>query len=197
MSIGRLDGFRLRRRRRPPVPKPSTLAGAAQKALAGEIDARATKLAAGPDEQLVLASDGSDPLARRSRRQARRRRRSAAPRVRIIADEHLTGAPRDAVQARLDLWLKTHIEKLLAPLFHARRGRGRHRHGARRRVPAHRVARRAGAPEGRRGRQGPRPAVPRGLAQIRCAVRRLSHLYAGAAEADAAGAGDAALCAQA
>ena len=35
------------------------------------------------------------------------------PRVRIIADEHLTGAPRDAVQARLDLWLKSHIEKLL------------------------------------------------------------------------------------
>ena len=39
------------------------------------------------------------------------------PRVRIVADEQLTGAPRDAVQARLDLWLKTHIEKLLAPLF--------------------------------------------------------------------------------
>ncbi len=28
-----------------------------------------------------------------------------------------TRAPRDAVQARLDLWLKTHIEKLLGPLF--------------------------------------------------------------------------------
>ena len=39
------------------------------------------------------------------------------PRLRIIADEHLTGAPRDAVQARLDLWLKSHIERLLEPLF--------------------------------------------------------------------------------
>ena len=39
------------------------------------------------------------------------------PRVRIIADEQLTGAPRDSVQARLDLWLKAHIEKLLGPLF--------------------------------------------------------------------------------
>ena len=39
------------------------------------------------------------------------------PRVRIVADEHLTGAPREAVQTRLDLWLKTHIEKLLGPLF--------------------------------------------------------------------------------
>ncbi|MFX8090625.1 hypothetical protein ABTK75_20115, partial [Acinetobacter baumannii] len=27
------------------------------------------------------------------------------------------GAPRDKVQARLDLWLKTHIEKLLGPMF--------------------------------------------------------------------------------
>src|SRR5467141_5020802 len=39
------------------------------------------------------------------------------PRVRLIADEHLTGAPRDAVQARLDLWLRSHIERLLEPLF--------------------------------------------------------------------------------
>ena len=39
------------------------------------------------------------------------------PRLRIISDERLTGAPREAVQTRLDLWLKTHIEKLLGPLF--------------------------------------------------------------------------------
>jgi ATP-dependent RNA helicase SUPV3L1/SUV3 len=39
------------------------------------------------------------------------------PRVRIVADEHLTGPAKELVQTRLDLWLKTHIEKLLAPLF--------------------------------------------------------------------------------
>jgi ATP-dependent RNA helicase SUPV3L1/SUV3 len=39
------------------------------------------------------------------------------PRLRIVADEHLTGPARELVQTRLDLWLKTHIEKLLAPLF--------------------------------------------------------------------------------
>jgi ATP-dependent RNA helicase SUPV3L1/SUV3 len=39
------------------------------------------------------------------------------PRIRIISDERLSGAPREAVQTRLDLWLKTHIEKLLGPLF--------------------------------------------------------------------------------
>src|SRR5205085_9179206 len=39
------------------------------------------------------------------------------PRVRIIADERLTGASRDMVQARLDLWLRKHIERFLGPLF--------------------------------------------------------------------------------
>ena len=39
------------------------------------------------------------------------------PRLRVIADEQLTGASREAVQNRLDLWLKTHIERLLGPLF--------------------------------------------------------------------------------
>jgi ATP-dependent RNA helicase SUPV3L1/SUV3 len=39
------------------------------------------------------------------------------PRIRIIADDRLAGASREAVQTRLDLWLKTHIEKLLGPLF--------------------------------------------------------------------------------
>src|SRR5260370_565690 len=39
------------------------------------------------------------------------------PRLRIIADERLAGAPRESVERRLDLWLKTHIEKLLGPLF--------------------------------------------------------------------------------
>ena len=35
----------------------------------------------------------------------------------MIADEQLTGAARDGVQTRLDLWLKNHIERLLGPLF--------------------------------------------------------------------------------
>ena len=35
------------------------------------------------------------------------------PRLRVIADEQLTGASREAVQARLDLWLVNHIERLL------------------------------------------------------------------------------------
>ena len=115
-AVGRLEGFRF-------APDPSAggseakaLHAAAQKVLAGEIDARAARLAQAGDEQFLLASDnhirwtgdvvgvlaaGEDVLR---------------PRVRILADEQLTGASREAVQERLDKWVKAHIEKLLGPL---------------------------------------------------------------------------------
>ena len=40
------------------------------------------------------------------------------------ADEHLTGAPRDTVQNRLDLWVKAQIETLLKPLVDLKSGEG-------------------------------------------------------------------------
>ncbi len=69
------------------------------------------------DDQFVLTSDGTirwtgDAVAKLVAAED-----LLHPRLRIISDERLSGAPRDAVQARLDLWLKTHIEKLLGPLF--------------------------------------------------------------------------------
>jgi ATP-dependent RNA helicase SUPV3L1/SUV3 len=114
--IGRLDGFVF-------VPEASaggseakTLQNAAQKALVGEIAARAIRLAEAPDEQFVLASDGTlrwtgAPVGKLVAGEEMLR-----PRVRVVADEHLTGAPRDAVEARLDAFVKSHIEKLLGPL---------------------------------------------------------------------------------
>jgi ATP-dependent RNA helicase SUPV3L1/SUV3 len=117
-AIGRLDGFVFTPAASAAGSEARTLAGAAQKALAGEIGARAMKLAQASDEQLVLASDGAIRWLGQAVGKLVAAEEVLKPRVRIIADEHLTGAPRDAVQARLDLWLKTHIEKVLAPLFH-------------------------------------------------------------------------------
>jgi len=115
--IGRLDGFVF-------VPDASSggsdakaLQNAAQKALAGEIAARATRLAGAPDEQFVLASDGTVRWTGAAVGKLFAGEELLRPRVRLIADEHLTGAPRDGVQERLDRWLKTHIEKVLGPLF--------------------------------------------------------------------------------
>ncbi|UGV25057.1 helicase [Rhodopseudomonas boonkerdii] len=116
-TIGRLDGFTFLPDAAEAGSDAKALQAAALKALAGEIDSRAEKLSNAPDDQFVLTSDGTlrwtgDAVAKLVAADD-----VLHPRLRIIADERLTGAPRDAVQARLDLWLKTHIEKLLAPLF--------------------------------------------------------------------------------
>ncbi|MGJ4941377.1 helicase-related protein [Bradyrhizobium sp. HKCCYLS1011] len=116
-AIGRLDGFTFAPDAAEAGSEAKALQAAAQKALAGEIEARAEKLSNAPDEHFVLTADGTirwtgDAVAKLVATED-----ALHPRLRIIADERLTGAARDKVQARLDLWLKTHIEKLLGPLF--------------------------------------------------------------------------------
>ena len=115
--IGRLDGFTFAPDAAEAGSDAKALQATALKALAGEIDARAEKLAAASDDQFVLTSDGTirwtgDAVAKLVAADD-----ALHPRLRIISDERLSGAPREAVQARLELWLKTHIEKLLGPLF--------------------------------------------------------------------------------
>ncbi|MGJ4949398.1 helicase-related protein [Bradyrhizobium sp. HKCCYLS20291] len=116
-AIGRLDGFTFAPDAAEAGSDAKALQAAAQKALAGEIEARAEKLSNAPDEHIVLTADGTvrwtgDAVAKLVAADD-----ALHPRLRIIADERLTGAARDKVQARLDLWLKTHVEKLLGPLF--------------------------------------------------------------------------------
>jgi ATP-dependent RNA helicase SUPV3L1/SUV3 len=115
--IGRLDGFTFAPDAAEAGSDAKALQATASKALAGEIEARAEKLSAAKDDQIVLTSDGTirwtgDAVAKLVAADD-----ALHPRIRIIADERLAGSPREAVQTRLDLWLKTHIEKLLGPLF--------------------------------------------------------------------------------
>jgi ATP-dependent RNA helicase SUPV3L1/SUV3 len=115
--IGRLDGFMFTPETSAAGSDAKALAGAAQKALAGEINARATRLAHAADGQVVLSNDDmirwlGQPVARLVPTEE-----PLKPRLRIISDEHLTGAPREGVQTRLELWLKSHIERILEPLF--------------------------------------------------------------------------------
>lgn len=115
--IGRLDGFTFAPDAAEAGSDAKALQAAAQAVLAGEITARAEKLGSAPDDQFVLTSEGTirwtgDAVARLSAAEE-----ALHPRIRIISDERLTGAPRQKVQARLELWLKTHIEKLLGPMF--------------------------------------------------------------------------------
>jgi ATP-dependent RNA helicase SUPV3L1/SUV3 len=115
--LGRLDGFTFAPDASGAGSDAKALNAAAQKVLSGEIEARATRLSQAPNDQIVLANDGvvrwtGDVVGKLMAGDDTLR-----PRVRIVADDHLTGPAREMVQARLDLWLKTQVEKLLAPLF--------------------------------------------------------------------------------
>jgi ATP-dependent RNA helicase SUPV3L1/SUV3 len=114
--IGRLQGFEFAPDASGGGPDAKALRAAAQKALAGEIEARAKRLSEAPDEQFVLANDGAirwvgEPVARLVPGE-----NVLEPRVRVLADEQLNGPAKESVEARLALWLKSHVEKLLGPL---------------------------------------------------------------------------------
>ncbi|MCL2715294.1 MAG: helicase [Alphaproteobacteria bacterium] len=115
--IGRLDGFTFAPDAAAAGSEAKTLQAAAQQVVAAEISARAEKLSGAADEQFVLTADGTirwtgDAVARLVPAEETLR-----PRLRIISDERLTGTAREKVQERLDLWLRTYIEKVLGPLF--------------------------------------------------------------------------------
>jgi len=116
-GIGRLDGFQFVADASSGGSEAKALQNAAQKALAGEIGARATRLSAAADEQFVLANDGTIRWTGAAVGKLIAGEQVLKPRVRVIADEHLSGAPRDAVEARLEAFVKSHLEKLLGPLF--------------------------------------------------------------------------------
>ena len=116
--VGHLHGFHF-------VPDPQTegaeakaaLRNAAQKALASEIEARAERFSAAADASLVLSNDGTirwtgDPVAKLEPGD-----KLFEPRLRVVADEQLTGPARDKVEGRLKAWLKAHIVRLLGPLL--------------------------------------------------------------------------------
>jgi len=114
--IGRLQGFEFALDASGAGQDVKALRAAAAKVLATEIESRAARLSAAPDEQFVLSNDGvirwiGEPVARLVAGE-----NVLEPRFRVLADEQLNGAAKESVDARLTLWLKAHIEKLLGPL---------------------------------------------------------------------------------
>jgi ATP-dependent RNA helicase SUPV3L1/SUV3 len=115
--IGRLDGFSFAPENSTGGSDAKALQAAARSALAGEIEARAAKVAQAPEREFVLSSDGALRWAGAAVAKLIPGDDVMRPRLRLIADEHLSGAPRESVQLRLDLWLKTYIERVFGPLF--------------------------------------------------------------------------------
>jgi ATP-dependent RNA helicase SUPV3L1/SUV3 len=118
--VGSLDGFRFAPDPNADGPEAKALRTAAQKALAGEIAERAERVATAANAELVLAGDGT--LRWRGAAVARLVEGDdpLKPRLILLADEALGAPARERVQGRLDLWLATHAETLLKPLFDLR-----------------------------------------------------------------------------
>ena len=93
-----------------------TLNAAAQKALASEIEGRATRVSEAVDSAFVLANDGVIRWLGEAVGRIVAGDHILSPAARVLADEQLTGPSLELVQKRLDLWLGQHVEKLLGPL---------------------------------------------------------------------------------
>ncbi|MCL2385202.1 MAG: helicase [Alphaproteobacteria bacterium] len=122
--VGQLNGFRF-------TPDPAAvgeaakaLNAAAQKALASEIEGRASRVSEAVDDAFILANDGiirwlGEPIGK-----LLPGAHVLTPQVMILADEQLSGHALEMVQRRLDLWLAQHIKKLLGPLQDLEIGEG-------------------------------------------------------------------------
>jgi ATP-dependent RNA helicase SUPV3L1/SUV3 len=122
--VGLLQGFRFTPDPQAAGEAARTLNAAAQKALATEMDQRATRVSEAVDEAFVLARDGTirwlgEPIAKLAAGD-----HMLAPKAHVLADEQLTGSPLEAVQRRLDLWLAQHVKKHLGPLADLEAGEG-------------------------------------------------------------------------
>jgi ATP-dependent RNA helicase SUPV3L1/SUV3 len=111
--IGTLEGFRFTLARNDGDVDAKGIRTAADHVVAPEIHHRADRLAGAPNEEFVLATDGrmrwkGDIVAELVEGDALLR-----PRLLILADETLTGPDLIAVQDRLNLWLRHHINTVL------------------------------------------------------------------------------------
>ncbi|MCJ8239926.1 helicase-related protein [Peteryoungia algae] len=115
-AMGQLAGFRFTPISGMEGPDAKAVQAAAYKALALEFEARAARLHASGNNDLVIGSDGlvrwlGDPVARLIGTD-----HILHPRVILLADEQLTGIARDHVAARVERFVNHHISTVLKPL---------------------------------------------------------------------------------
>ena len=115
-AMGQLAGFRFTPISGMEGPDAKAVQAAAYKALALEFEARAARLHASGNNDLVIGSDGlvrwlGDPVARLIGAD-----HILHPRVILLADEQLTGIARDHVAARVERFVNHHISTVLKPL---------------------------------------------------------------------------------
>ncbi len=114
--VGHLQGFRFAPDTAAEGQDGKAVRAAAHIALTGEIEKRAEKLSRCANEDLILSVDGTVRWQGQAVAKLVAGPETLKPGVVVLADENLTGAARDSVLARLDLWVKNHVETLLKPL---------------------------------------------------------------------------------
>jgi ATP-dependent RNA helicase SUPV3L1/SUV3 len=122
--VGQLSGFRFSLDPQAVGETAKALNAAAQKALASEIESRATRVHEAVDEAFVLANDGlirwlGEPIGKIAGGD-----KLLEPRLTVLADEQLSGAALEMVQRRLGLWLTQHVKRLLGPLIDLEKSEG-------------------------------------------------------------------------
>lgn len=122
--IGLLQGFRF-------TPDPNAegeaakaLNATAHKTLAAEIERRASRIHEAVDNAFVLANDGSIRWLGEIIAKISAGDHILKPNILILADETLSGTALELVRNRLDLWLTSHIQKLLGALLELEEGQG-------------------------------------------------------------------------
>ena len=118
--LGKLEGFHFVADPRADGIHGRTLRAAAMRGLEGEFLSRARRLAVAADAEISLSEHGKlwwdgaiiGHLAQGGDQ--------LSPRVNLLADEHLRGDHREAVQRRLDAWVQARIRSRLGPLFELR-----------------------------------------------------------------------------
>lgn len=113
---GHLEGFVFVPDPRADVEQARVLRAAAEQALVSEIAARAQKLVTAPDADISLSEHGRIVWSGHPVAELKGSDNILLPRVELITGEQLHGPSKEAVQARLDAWLKMHVTQVLAPL---------------------------------------------------------------------------------
>lgn len=116
-NVGKLLGFRFSADNSATGPEAKAANAAAMRALASEIEKRASRLAACPNSDVVLGEDGTLRwMGQAVARVVANKENVLSPGMILLADEQLTGPALEKVTNRLERWLANHIENLLRPL---------------------------------------------------------------------------------
>ena len=123
-QLGKLEGFVFTPDPRADAIHQRTLRAAAAKLLEREFEHRARALIHAPGESITLTYHGSIWWSGAVVARLAAGNHALSPVVEVKADDQLRNSLRQAVKARLETWLASHIESLLEPLVALRRAAG-------------------------------------------------------------------------